>query len=191
VISARTFHSKPEMDRVIAFVREKDTGLVADGLEQDMWFGPDHLITDLDPFTASSTRLGFRTFEPEKDFDRPFLKVSIVGSRGLLARAEEEVLVHCPSFHHIFAGLSYVDITARGVDKGSALEIYGNNRGTPLAEIAAIGDQPNDQSMLGLAGLSIAMGNAPENVKTSAEWIAPTNDEDGVAWALDKILEMQ
>ena len=50
----------------------------------------------------------------------------------------------------------------------------------------AIGDNYNDMDMLQYAGVGIAMGNAPDIVKEKADDITATNDEDGVAKALEK-----
>ena len=58
----------------------------------------------------------------------------------------------------------------------------------PVDHTAAIGDQQNDISMLETAALSIAMGNAPDSVKSVAQHIAPTNDEGGLAWALENLV---
>jgi hydroxymethylpyrimidine pyrophosphatase-like HAD family hydrolase len=57
-------------------------------------------------------------------------------------------------------------------------------------EIAAIGDQLIDIPMLQYAGLSAAMGNARAEVKAAAGMLAPSNDEDGVAWFVDGILRL-
>ena len=53
-----------------------------------------------------------------------------------------------------------------------------------LLQVAAIGDAPNDLEMLSEVGLSIAMGNASNEVKLIAEWVVGTNDEAGVAQAV-------
>jgi hydroxymethylpyrimidine pyrophosphatase-like HAD family hydrolase len=84
--------------------------------------------------------------------------------------------------------MRYLDLTAHGVNKGSALEILCRHLGIHSQEAAAIGDQMIDISMFNHAGLSIAMENASENVKYAALWIAPNNDADGVAWAIDRII---
>ena len=55
-------------------------------------------------------------------------------------------------------------------------------------EVVAIGDDENDISMIQAAGLGIAMGNAPYAVKSAAHLVAPSNDEDGVAHIVDKLL---
>jgi hydroxymethylpyrimidine pyrophosphatase-like HAD family hydrolase len=51
-----------------------------------------------------------------------------------------------------------------------------------------IGDWLNDLDMFKASHFSIAMGNAPEELKAEADLIAPTNDEGGVAWALREII---
>ena len=59
----------------------------------------------------------------------------------------------------------------------------------PLNQCAAVGDSENDMSAFGVVGLPIAMDNAPEKVKAAAARIAPSNAEDGVAWAILSCLE--
>ena len=54
--------------------------------------------------------------------------------------------------------------------------------------VCCVGDDINDISMLTGAGLGVAMGNAVDSVKTCADLIAPTHDEDGVAWVIGQIL---
>ncbi len=53
-----------------------------------------------------------------------------------------------------------------------------------MKRVMVIGDSDNDVSMFRVAGLAVAMGNAPVQVKAEASIVVPTNDEDGVAWAL-------
>lgn len=52
----------------------------------------------------------------------------------------------------------------------------------------AIGDSYNDMEMLRYAGVGVAMANSPEFVKSAADIVVPSNDEDGVAAALDMLL---
>jgi len=51
----------------------------------------------------------------------------------------------------------------------------------------AIGDMDNDVAMLQMAGLGIAMGNAPVNVQAEADWVTDTNNRDGVAVAIERL----
>lgn len=187
VLASRTFQRMDEFRHVLDFVRQHDLGLVADAPGTHLWFGPDALFENLDPLTAESA-LQARTFDPERDFDQPLLKATLVAPAPLLAIAEPLISRRCPSLHHTVAGERYIDMTARGVDKGSALAIYAEKMGIARNEIAAIGDQMIDIPMLKFAGLSAAMGNASAEVKAAAGLFAPSNDENGVAWFVERIL---
>lgn len=81
------------------------------------------------------------------------------------------------------------ELTSAGADKGRALALIATLYGVPLAQCAAVGDSENDLSALRAAGLPIAMGNAPQNVKDAAALTAPSNREDGAAWAVLRCLE--
>ena len=63
--------------------------------------------------------------------------------------------------------------------------------GVPLAAVAVLGDMPNDVPMFARAGLSVAMGQAPEEVRREATLVAPTNEENGVARFLDALVAAQ
>lgn len=82
----------------------------------------------------------------------------------------------------------YVSITAAGVDKGRALRLVCERLGVPPDESMAVGDAAPDVAMFELAGTSVAMGNAPDEVKAQADAVAPSNAESGVAWALQRFV---
>lgn len=77
-----------------------------------------------------------------------------------------------------------VELVAAGADKGRALALIAQRYGVPLEQCAAVGDSDNDLAALRAVGLPIAMGNAPERVKTAAARVAPSNTEEGAAWAI-------
>ncbi len=80
----------------------------------------------------------------------------------------------------------YVVLTHPDADKGNALETVCRQMDVPLSDVMAMGDSESDLAMLRLAGLGIAMDNSPDEVKRAALHIAPSNDADGVAWAIDR-----
>ena len=82
----------------------------------------------------------------------------------------------------------YCDITHPLANKGDGIVALAAAIGVPLDETAAIGDMPNDIPMLKRAGLAIAMGQAADAVKARARYTSTSNDEDGVAHAIDAIL---
>lgn len=81
------------------------------------------------------------------------------------------------------------EVVGAGVDKGRSLALIADLYGVPLEQCAAVGDSDNDLAALRAAGLSIAMGNAPRNVRDAAARVAPSNGEDGAAWAILSCLE--
>ena len=78
----------------------------------------------------------------------------------------------------------YLNIVHAGADKGRALRIVCEHVGVPLAEAMAIGDAAPDLEMMRIAGVSMAMGNAPDDVKAQVDVVGPGNQDDGVAWAI-------
>ena len=91
--------------------------------------------------------------------------------------------------HLTVSGPSFIEITAAGVTKASALAWLCESLGIESQEVIAFGDMSNDIPMLSWAGHSVAMGNAQEAVKQIADEIAPHNFEDGVAVVLERLLE--
>lgn len=87
----------------------------------------------------------------------------------------------------LVSSLGYnIEINAVGVDKGRGLMELGELLGIRPEEIMACGDGDNDIGMLEKAGIGVAMGNAEENVKAAADYVAATNDEEGAAKAIAK-----
>ena len=87
-----------------------------------------------------------------------------------------------------FSKPNYLEILPIAVNKAKALVKLANTLGVELSQVAALGDGPNDVEMLTEAGIGIAMGNASEAVKSAADWITGTNDEDGVAQAVRRLV---
>jgi hydroxymethylpyrimidine pyrophosphatase-like HAD family hydrolase len=82
-----------------------------------------------------------------------------------------------------------VEISALGVTKASGLAALAADRGIDQAEVAAVGDMPNDVPMLLWAGQSFAVANAHSSAKEAAGMVlTETNDEDAVALLLRRLL---
>jgi hypothetical protein len=79
----------------------------------------------------------------------------------------------------------YVILTHPEAEKARGLQMVCDELGVAPDEAVAMGDSESDLGMLSMAGLGIAMGNSPDEVRKAALHIAPSNDEDGVAWALE------
>lgn len=81
------------------------------------------------------------------------------------------------------------EVVGQGVDKGRALALIAILYGIPLDQCAAVGDSDNDLAVLRAVGLPIAMGNASQAVKDVSLRTAPSNREEGAAWAILSCLE--
>ena len=78
----------------------------------------------------------------------------------------------------------YLNIGHAAADKGRALVMVCERLGVDPMDAMAIGDAAPDLDMMRIAGLSVAMGNAPADVQAQVDVVGPSNREDGVAWAL-------
>ncbi|OFI46873.1 hydrolase [Floricoccus penangensis] len=81
-----------------------------------------------------------------------------------------------------------VEITDKGVEKGEGLEFLCDYLDIPISQAIAVGDADNDESMIKIAGLGVAMGNANENIKSLADVIVNDNDHGGCAQVIDEYL---
>lgn len=81
-----------------------------------------------------------------------------------------------------------LEVNAPGVTKGKGLAALAAHLGLAQGQLMACGDSGNDLAMLKTAGLGVAMGNAEEAIKAAAGYITASNDEDGVALAVEKFV---
>ena len=84
--------------------------------------------------------------------------------------------------------LFFLEILPKDVNKGKALEALLAILGVDRDELMAFGDGYNDKTMVEYAGLGVAMGNAKDVVKEAADYVAPTNDEDGIVEVIHKFI---
>lgn len=80
----------------------------------------------------------------------------------------------------------YLDVTAPRANKGDALVTLADLLGVPLERTMVIGDGGNDPAMFHRAGLSVAMGQASQEVRQQAMQVTSSNLEDGVAQAIER-----
>ena len=81
-----------------------------------------------------------------------------------------------------------LEINKEGTNKGLGLLQLGKSLGISREEIMACGDGGNDVEMLKEVGFAIAMANAYDTVKTAADFVTVSNDEDGVAKAIERFV---
>ncbi len=104
---------------------------------------------------------------------------------ALLAAAPAHLPVGLSASH---MGAEAIDIGLDTIDKCSGLQWVCAELGVEAADVIAFGDEWNDLTMLEWAGRGVAMQNADERVKASADEVAPANTADGVAIVLERLL---
>ena len=114
------------------------------------------------------------------------LAVYAIGPVGALAEA---TLAHFADTHqYAISGANWADLQIRGVDKGSAVRDLQRFLGVDRSQTAVFGDAGNDLSMMSEGDLSFAMANASQDVIEAARFVAPSNNEAGVAQVLRALL---
>ena len=81
-----------------------------------------------------------------------------------------------------------LEFTKREVNKGTGLKMLAESLGIKRDSIMAIGDNNNDLPMIEYAGIGVAMENGLPEVKRAADFVTKSNEDDGVAWAIRKLV---
>ncbi len=121
-------------------------------------------------------------------------RIAAVQGTGCIARIREELGERYADTVNIFdsigpSGRIIVTITAKAATKGAALDSACHHLGISSEEVVAFGDAENDLEMFRAAGAAVAMGQADEITREAATFVTKSNEEAGVAYAIDRILE--
>ena len=126
-------------------------------------------------------------FEPSLDAAAKIVGVS--SDPELVARCEKEarrVLGAAASAAR--SQPYYLDVTHPDANKGTVVDTLSRSFSIPLAQIASIGDMPNDVLMFRRTGVSIAMGNAGPDVQAAADLVTDSYDDEGFAKAMERFI---
>jgi len=125
----------------------------------------------------------------EREVSEPVVKFMVVGKPEELNKAYNYLKILFEGKLNVFFSEPYfLEITPLGIEKASALENLSNMLGYTSINMMACGDGLNDIPMLQYAGISVAMENAYEETKKYADFISYSNENDGVALAIDKFI---
>jgi Cof subfamily protein (haloacid dehalogenase superfamily) len=115
------------------------------------------------------------------------VKLSMYAPKELLDEVELDWAQWVDGLHYIRSGDNFIDVQHPDSTKGKALEKLAALRGIPRERVLAIGNYYNDIGMIVFAGHGVAMDNSPADVKAEADEITLSNNEDGVAVALERL----
>ena len=178
---------EPAVRTTLALLEQR--GVSAWLFADNQWF-----IRDLEGDYVPKERMTVR-FEPTvvEDFT-PYLARcgKVVGASrdfGLLAACEAELHTSLGDSANAHRSQQYyLDVTNKQADKGTAMHAIARWYGIEPGEIAGVGDMTNDVPLFKACGLSIAMGNAPPAVAAEAMEHTASNEDDGWAKAIERVV---
>ena len=114
-------------------------------------------------------------------------KLLMTGDASLMIKAEEELAEIVGNRMDVFRSAPFfIELVPKGIDKAQSLNRLLELIVLSTNDMIAFGDGYNDLSMLKLAGVGVAMANAVPEVRAEADFITKSNEEDGVAFAIEK-----
>lgn len=121
--------------------------------------------------------------------DYPLNKILTAGDPEYLQEHYKEMMEPFKdTLNCMFTGPFYFEFTAQGIDKAKALDTVLIPMGYKREEMIAFGDGQNDISMIKYAGIGVAMANAVDDLKAAADKVTLSNEEDGIAYALNEYI---
>ena len=123
----------------------------------------------------------FLTFAP--------IKILMSVEPGQLKTVQQQIAAFLPeSLTVVQTAAFYLEVIPRSINKGQGIRDICNVLGISTEEVISFGDAENDILMLKAAGMGVAMGNAAEAVKAAADLVTLSNNDDGIAAALEKLI---
>ena len=121
-----------------------------------------------------------------KSVEKTTLNFAYLEDGTCLGKAESAaILDRYPQVEYLSGGFHNWEFTRAGVNKGTGLRFLAERLGVPMNLTMACGDSENDLSMLRAAQVSVAMENAKPAVKEESNYITLSNNESGVAHAIE------
>jgi len=114
-------------------------------------------------------------------------KILVMGSAEEIQRVEPVLKQALPHLSIQRSKDEYLEITNSAATKAKAIQFMAQHLGISAEQVIAFGDNFNDLDMLQYAGLSVAMGNAPDAIKQVAKEVTATNNEDSIALVLNRV----
>ncbi|HEU5139060.1 MAG TPA: Cof-type HAD-IIB family hydrolase [Bacillales bacterium] len=121
-------------------------------------------------------------------FHQKWMKFGIRHENPIVAAELKEQIAMRPGLEVVSSSTNSMEISLRGITKESGTRDIVEFLGIEMEDVMAVGDSPNDLRLIRAAGLGVAMGNAVEEVKEAADRMTASNNQDGVAEAIQRYL---
>lgn len=143
------------------------------------------LLAEVRPYVTE-----LRWIDEWADVPEPVVKVALVCAPDNTAELLERLHRSLPDgVVATSSGHGSIDLIPQGVNKGTALQWLADRLGLDVADAVAFGDGGNDAELLTVAGLGVAMANAPAWLRAKADDVAPSNAEAGVQQYLERLFD--
>lgn len=175
-VVARQYVPPTSVERIATYARDNDLYLQG-------YLGDEFLVereTEATRPYAEATKTSFRVVgDLASELPEGSPKLLLIGDHATLAHHRERLAALDGEVRFVFSKPHYLEIVARGVNKGSALELLARELGVAIEETVAVGDAANDAEMLRAAGIGVAVANAREEAREAAGVILETSAEAG------------
>lgn len=161
------------------------------GLEQGFEFAADELVGRSEVELIESWKLQGLRVGPIRDYlDRPVTKLIVrLPGRAPAGTADAvQALVGDRARVTHSTSESFLELSHPSVNKAAAVERLLAESGIDPADVVAFGDMPNDLDLIRWAGHGVAVGNASPLVQAEADEVTASNDDDGVALVVERLL---
>ncbi|HAN86998.1 MAG TPA: Cof-type HAD-IIB family hydrolase [Firmicutes bacterium] len=163
------------------------------GIVFQAYFGDELWVPKVAPATAAySARYGAPVNvlpDIEEFVKREAFKYLVIDDEERILDVKESIdAVLDSGLRTMLSSPGMIEIVRSDVSKGHALAHLASSMGISMDNVMAIGDSGNDIDMLYAAGIGVAMANASDDVKARADYVVGTNDDDGVAEALESLV---
>lgn len=157
-------------------------------LSVNYYAGLDWFSNDLNNYwTIQEAEItGLQAVEKPENFTHVH-KILVMGEAGEIQRLESLLKQRLPALSIHRSKNEYLEIMNSHATKSAAIRFMEKILGVSAKQVVAFGDNFNDLDMLQYAGLSVAMGNAPDEIKAIAKRVTASNNEDGIALVLNEI----
>ncbi|WP_040984097.1 Cof-type HAD-IIB family hydrolase [Oceanobacillus jeddahense] len=176
-----------DVQAIYKIVNERYTSVSFSLYSHDQWLVSDHqdewVLQEKEITNAFPTLSHLPSFM-EKNHD--IHKCMCMGEPQTINQLEIELKDTFPSLSIYKSKDTYLEIMSGAASKSNAIKKLEKRYQFTDQEVMALGDNFNDIDMLTYAGIGVAMGNSPEEVKSIADEVTLTNDEDGLKHALNK-----
>ena len=178
----------PELaSRILYFAKEKGWGTTIFMNDQIYMEKPDGTEIKYQKYRSKKPQfLGDQFFHPHRLVTRVIFADPVIEKRMIIRKAIEEKFGN--EVDIVFPGDDFVDVHKKGVNKAQAVRYLCEKEGIGPQEILAFGNTENDVPLLRYAGHSFAVANADKVAKEAAKGICLSNEEDGVAKEIEKLL---